>query len=115
MSESHFLVFNNNNQFSINEIKEYCNDFEVVIYNVSNTVENTKYNYTFIYPEYELTKADPIKGDKNKKNLGEIVSRKLQLPVLYYEDTGIAQIYSMKGKNTYAETRYSCSSHVGHS
>ena len=97
---SHFLIFNNKNNYKINEILNICKDFEVLIYNVFNNVGNSKYNYTFIYPEYEITQADPIKGDKNKKNLGEIVSRKLQSPVFYYEDTGIAQIYSIwnKGK-----------------
>ena len=105
---SHFLVFNNKNNYSINKILNLCKDFEVVIYNVFNTVENTKYNHTFIYPEYHESEADPILKNKDNKNLGEILSQKLELQIFYFEETSIAELFAIydKEKLIHRGTRY---------
>ena len=54
-------------KFSTNEIKEFCNGFEVLIYNTSITLDNIKYNYTFIYPEYELINESITFKSKNSR------------------------------------------------
>ena len=36
---AHFLVFNNNNQYSAEEVKKHCSDFEVFILNVDISIK----------------------------------------------------------------------------
>ena len=92
---SHFLVFNNENQYSTAEVKKLCNDFEVFILSVAVTIKKTDYNFIFIYPEWEESEADPISDDKTKKNLGRNLSKIISLPILYYQDHGLGESFTL--------------------
>lgn len=92
---SHFLVFNNENQYSTAEVKKLCNDFEVFILSVAVTIKKTDYNFIFIYPEWEESEADPISDDKTKKNLGRNLSKIIALPILYYQDHGLGESFTL--------------------
>ena len=103
---SHFLVFNNKNNYQINEILNLCKDFEVIIIKILKKIQNRNYNYLFIYPEFEKSELDPIKFKAKKLNIGKKISFKINSPIFYYESTGIAKIYTIwyKGKNVIKDT-----------
>jgi hypothetical protein len=92
---AHFLVFNNNNQYSAEEVKKHCSDFEVFILNVDISIKKIDYNFFFIYPEYDESEADPIKVNKTKKNLGRNLSKIIESPILYYENNDFIEIFAV--------------------
>lgn len=92
---AHFLVFNNENQYSTAQVKKLCSDFEVFILNVAVTIKKTDYNFIFIYPEWDENEADPISDDKKKKNLGKNLSKIIVSPILYYQDGGFGESFTL--------------------
>ena len=106
---AHFLVFNNENQYSIAEVKKLCSDFEVFILNVAVTIKKTDYNFIFIYPEWSESEADPISDDKTKKNLGKNLSKIIVSPILYYQNHGLGESFTLWSKSNV----YNHASHPG--
>tara|TARA_B100001093_G_C26851165_1_gene1025226 strand:- start:3701 stop:4537 length:837 start_codon:yes stop_codon:yes gene_type:complete len=92
---AHFLVFNNDNQYSTAEVKKLCSDFEVFILNVSVTIKKKDYNFIFIYTEWDESEADSISDDKTKKNLGRNLSKLIVSPILYYQDHGLGKSFTL--------------------
>lgn len=95
---AHFLVFNNENQYSTAEVKKLCSDFEVFILSVAVTIKKTDYNFIFIYPEWKESEANPISDDKTKKNLGKNLSKIIVSPILYYQNHGFGESFTLWSK-----------------
>ena len=77
---SNFITFHKND-YTIEQIKDSCEGFEIFICEVSNNENDHVNEYVFIYPEEKEGKNYPENSDD--KNLARIISNKLQIPVLW--------------------------------
>ena len=104
---SNFITFHKKD-FTIEQIKDSCEGFEIFICEVSNNENDHVNEYVFIYPEEKEGKNYPENSDD--KNLARIISNKLQIPVLWifcWETAIYASVHSNGKLDSFFERDYS--------
>ena len=104
---SNFITFHKKD-FTIEQIKDSCEGFEIFICEVSNNENDHVNEYVFIYPEESEGKNYPKNSDDN--NFARIISNKLQIPVLwifYWEVSIYVSVHSNGKLDSFFERDYS--------
>lgn len=102
---SNFITFHKKD-FTIEQIKNSCEGFEVFICEITNNGNDHINEYVFIYPEENEKKNFP----DSSNNLAEIISKKLHISALwvFFWETSICVSVHSNGKlDSFFERNYS--------